>query len=91
MKHLTHLAALCACLTSFPVSAHVQEVMNEPDSVYLFSYATVNDAGRSGLKKRNMALLLAVERKRKRMGACHFAGFNEVESADLLYAACSGW
>ena len=30
MKHLTHLAALCACLTSFPVSAHVQEVMNEP-------------------------------------------------------------
>lgn len=36
MKHLTHLAALCACLTSFPVSAHVQEVMNEPDSVYLF-------------------------------------------------------
>ena len=34
----------------FPVSAHVQEVMNEPDSVYLFSYATVNDAGRSGLK-----------------------------------------
>ena len=24
--------------------------MNEPDSVYLFSYATVNDAGRSGLK-----------------------------------------
>lgn len=50
MKHLTHLAALCACLTSFPVSAHVQEVMNEPDSVYLFSYATVNDAGRSGLK-----------------------------------------
>ena len=38
MKHLTHLAALCACLTSFPVSAHVQEVMNEPDSVYLFSY-----------------------------------------------------
>lgn len=45
MKHLTHLAALCACLTSFPVSAHVQEVMNEPDSVYLFSYATVNDAG----------------------------------------------
>ena len=50
MKHLTHLAALCACLTSFPVSAHVQEVMNEPASVYLFSYATVNDAGRSGLK-----------------------------------------
>lgn len=41
MKHLTHLAALCVCLTSLPVSAHVQEVMNEPDSVYLFSYATV--------------------------------------------------
>lgn len=50
MKHLTHLAALCVCLTSLPVSAHVQEVMNEPDSVYLFSYATVKDAGRSGLK-----------------------------------------
>lgn len=50
MKYLTHLAVLCACLSCFLVSAHVQEVMNQPDSVYLFSYATVKDAGRSGLK-----------------------------------------
>lgn len=38
---------MLACTTA---SAHVQEVMNQPDSVYLFSYATTHDAGRSGLK-----------------------------------------
>lgn len=37
-------------LACAPVSANVQEVMNQPDSVYLFSYATTYDSGRSGLK-----------------------------------------
>lgn len=37
-------------LTCASVSARVQEVMNQPDSVYLFSYATTHDSGRSGLK-----------------------------------------
>lgn len=38
---------MLACTTA---SANIQEVMNQPDSVYLFSYATSHDAGRSGLK-----------------------------------------
>lgn len=37
-------------LTGTSTSARVQGVMNQPDSVYLFSYATSHDAGRSGLK-----------------------------------------
>lgn len=37
-------------LTYSAASANIQEVMNQPDSVYLFSYATTHDAGRSGLK-----------------------------------------
>lgn len=37
-------------LACAPASARVQEIMNQPDSVYLFSYATTQDAGRSGLK-----------------------------------------
>lgn len=32
------------------IFANVQYTANEPDSVYLFSYATIQDAGRSGLK-----------------------------------------
>lgn len=44
------MAALCACMGAVPASAHVGEIMNEPDSVYLFSYATVPDEGRSGLR-----------------------------------------
>lgn len=50
MKNLKYLAALGACLGALPASAHLHEVMNEPDSVYLFSYATTPDEGRSGLK-----------------------------------------
>ena len=50
MKHLAYMTVLCACMGVAPVSAHVEETMNEPDSVFLFSYATVPDAGRSGLK-----------------------------------------
>ena len=55
MKHLACIAVLYACAGTFPVSAHVGEIMNEPDSVYLFSYATVPDAGRSGLKILNQS------------------------------------
>ncbi len=33
-----------------PLSAAVEKVYNEPDSVYIFSYAQANDEGRSGLK-----------------------------------------
>lgn len=50
MKNMKYWAALCGCLALLPANASVKEVMNEPDSVYLFSYATVPDAGRSGLK-----------------------------------------
>lgn len=45
-----YLAALGAVLTVWPVSVSAQDVVNRTDSVYLFSYATVQDAGRSGLK-----------------------------------------
>jgi len=33
-----------------PLSAAVEKVYNEPDSVYIFSYAQANDEGRSGLR-----------------------------------------
>lgn len=47
-KELFSIAlGMLACM---PASAKVQEVMNQPDSVYLFSYATTHDSGRSGLK-----------------------------------------
>ena len=39
MKHLAYMTVLCACMGVAPVSAHVEETMNEPDSVFLFSYA----------------------------------------------------
>lgn len=50
MKNLKQWALVGACLCALPVSSHVREVCNEPDSVYLFSYATVPDEGRSGLR-----------------------------------------
>lgn len=50
MNGLKLWATLGICLCASPAAAHVREVMNEPDSVYLFSYATTSDAGRSGLK-----------------------------------------
>lgn len=50
MKNLKQWALVGACLCTLPVSSHVREVCNEPDSVYLFSYATVPDEGRSGLR-----------------------------------------
>ena len=50
MNGLKLWAALGFCLCASSVAAHVEDVMNEPDSVYLFSYATVSDDGRSGLK-----------------------------------------
>lgn len=33
-----------------PVSAAVEKIYNEPDSVYMFSYTSAKDEGRSGLK-----------------------------------------
>ncbi len=45
-----HVAALGAALTVLPVSVQGQDMVNRLDSVYLFSYATDQDAGRSGLK-----------------------------------------
>ena len=50
MNGLKLWAALGFCLCASSAAAHVEDVMNEPDSVYLFSYATVSDDGRSGLK-----------------------------------------
>lgn len=50
MKNMKYIAALGACLFTLPAAAHLNEIMNEPDSVYLFSYATTPDEGRSGLK-----------------------------------------
>ena len=50
MNELKLWAALGFCLCASSAAAHVEDVMNEPDSVYLFSYATVSDDGRSGLK-----------------------------------------
>lgn len=50
MNGLKLWAALGFCLCASSAAAHVEDVMNKPDSVYLFSYATVSDDGRSGLK-----------------------------------------
>ena len=47
MKQLS-LSMVALGLTSMPVQADVRDVMNVPDSVYLFSYAQAD--GRSGLK-----------------------------------------
>lgn len=38
------------CLMALVASAKVNKVMNEPDKVYLFSYCTTFDEGKSGLK-----------------------------------------
>lgn len=48
MKNI--LLSLLVVFQSFIASATVYHTTNEPDSVYLFSYATVKDAGHSGLK-----------------------------------------
>lgn len=50
MKGLKHIFVLCAFAGCIPVKAHVHKVMAEPDSVSLFSYATADDDGRSGLR-----------------------------------------
>ena len=51
MKHIKNLIVLClVCLMGISASAKVDGVMNEPDNVYLFSYCTAQDGGRSGLK-----------------------------------------
>ena len=51
MKRMRKFILGClVCLGILPVSASVNGVMNEPDSVYLFSYCTTFDEGKSGLK-----------------------------------------
>ena len=50
MKHFIQLAAYCACMGLVPVQASAQVGLSQPDSIYLFSYATTPDEGRSGLK-----------------------------------------
>ena len=45
-----HWAALGAALCFLPDMSYAQDVANRLDSVYIFSYATASDAGRSGLK-----------------------------------------
>ena len=51
MNRINLLVSIClACILSLPALAKVNKVMNEPDSVYLFSYCTVQDEGKSGLK-----------------------------------------
>lgn len=50
-KTLLSLAiASLAAAGQQPVSAAVEKTYNEPDSVYMFSYAQAKDEGRSGLK-----------------------------------------
>ena len=51
MKNIKNLIVLClVCLMGLSASAKVNGVMNEPDDVYLFSYCTIQDEGKSGLK-----------------------------------------
>lgn len=51
MKRIKHLLVLCFCLIlALPVSAHIDEIMNGPDSVYIFPYPTLNDGGRRGMQ-----------------------------------------
>lgn len=45
-----HWAALGTTLCFLPDMSYAQDVANRLDSVYIFSYATASDAGRSGLK-----------------------------------------
>lgn len=49
-KTLFALGLAAWAVTRLPAMAAVEKVWNEPDSVYLFSYAQATDAGRSGLK-----------------------------------------
>ena len=50
MKHITWIAACCAGMGLVPIQTQAQEGLSQPDSIYLFSYATTPDEGRSGLK-----------------------------------------
>ncbi len=50
MKHFAWIAACCACMGWIPIQTQAQEGLSQPDSIYLFSYATTPDEGRSGLK-----------------------------------------
>lgn len=50
MNVLKYIAAFLALAGIIPAKAHVLKVTAEPDSVCLFSYATADDDGRSGLR-----------------------------------------
>ena len=48
MKNVFLIALLMNCCQS--LSSRTTAITNEPDSVYLFSYTTLQDQGRGGLK-----------------------------------------
>lgn len=50
MKKTLLSLAIASLAAGQPVCATVEKIYNEPDSVYLFSYAHPKDEGRSGLK-----------------------------------------
>ena len=50
MKKTLLSLAIASLATGQSVCAAVEKVYNEPDSVYIFSYAHPEDEGRSGLK-----------------------------------------
>ena len=50
MKKILLSLAIASLAAGQPVCATVEKIYNEPDSVYLFSYAHPKDEGRSGLK-----------------------------------------
>lgn len=50
MKKTLLSLAIASLVAGQPVCATVEKIYNEPDSVYLFSYAHPKDEGRSGLK-----------------------------------------
>ena len=65
MKHITWIAACCAGMGLVPIQTQAQEGLSQPDSIYLFSYATTPDEGRSGLKTKRTEIRL--EQRRRRM------------------------
>lgn len=50
MKKTLLSLAIASLAAGQSVCAAVEKVYNEPDSVYIFSYAHPEDEGRSGLK-----------------------------------------
>lgn len=50
MRNLLLISLFASLLSISPTTARINKLFNEPDSVYLFSYSTIHDEGRSGLK-----------------------------------------